>query len=308
MRTTVVLRALLLAVACASTTAAKEPTRKLIISGGGLAGLVEITDSTTLALSNVFTGNFLDTSSAVGAEPRDLPEYELSFYLSDLRGSALGRLFTHPRLYRAYVVRLVVDSATHAAYVFIPGNDDPWGRWNHGVIIRQNQEGRWIAASPAWSARVAHALANARRLPKPSCERLANPAYPLPVFTAGDSLYPSIAQLTHVLEANGLHVLCAYHDTFDGFLGRRSAGVMTDHGGFAAVFFSTPADAHAVSVSGTVRNGDIVTEVRAPHSPRPVESLSGAEPGSVVIRGPWLLISFGQSDLTRSLRSLPDHS
>ena len=101
---------------------AKEPTRKLIISGGGLAGGVEIVDSTTLALSNVYSGNFLGPGAAQ-APPASAPRYEISFYLPQ-RGSWLYSLTHRPRLQVSYVVYFVPDAAHHSGYIYVPGRDD----------------------------------------------------------------------------------------------------------------------------------------------------------------------------------------
>jgi hypothetical protein len=146
---------------------AKEPTRKLIISGGGLAGGVEIVDSATLALSNVYSGNFLGPGAAQ-TPPPTAPRYEISFYLPQ-RGSWLYNIAHRPRLQVAYVVYFVPDVAHHIAYVYVPGRGDTWSDWNHGVIIRQQYEGRWTIASPAWAERINGAIARHPRLPAPRC-------------------------------------------------------------------------------------------------------------------------------------------
>ena len=129
------------------TAAAKEPTRKLLIWGGRLAAPIELTDSATLALSDNYSGSFIDTSRGPVMLPPDLPRYTIAFYLPDHR-AALARLtMQRPRLIRAYVVYFVPGTAHHVAYVYVPGPGDTWSSWNHGVIIRANREGVWSAVS-----------------------------------------------------------------------------------------------------------------------------------------------------------------
>ena len=166
-------RAMLLLGICATlsiaaSASAKEPTRKLIISGGRLAHPVEIVDPATLALSDLFAGNYLDTARHAAPEPRRLPQYEVSFYLPDDRGNALERLFARTRLYRAYVVRLALDSAQHTAYVYIPGDGDTRSARNHGVIIRSELEGHWTYASDAWARRISDAIRHAKTRAAPA--------------------------------------------------------------------------------------------------------------------------------------------
>src|SRR5436190_22982954 len=79
--------------ALALPAAAKEPTRKIILWGGQLAGMVEIMDPTTLALSDVFSGTFLDAARGAASNPAGLPQYDVSFYLTDDRGTLLQRWF-----------------------------------------------------------------------------------------------------------------------------------------------------------------------------------------------------------------------
>jgi hypothetical protein len=49
-------------------------------------------------------------------------------------------------------------------------------------------------------------------------------------------VFEDVDALTAVLETHGLHVLCAYHSTFDGTLGQRGAGIETSVGSFAVLF------------------------------------------------------------------------
>jgi hypothetical protein len=279
---------------------AKEPTRKLIISGADLAGVVELTDSTTLALSDIYGGTFLDASREVAPPAPNLPRYEISFYLPDHRGSLLGRVFGRPRFYRAYVVYFTPDIAGRAGYVYLPGAGDTWASWNHGVIIRSDREGRWSRASRAWGERIADAIAHARRRPPPSCPAQGDVGRLQP----GDPVYRDVSELAAVLEAHGLHVLCTYHTTLAGVLGEfHAAGVMTDLGPFAVFFFPPPAGAESVRVSSTVKDGQLLTVLRGPNAQRPVDSLYSADKTDILVHKRWLFDTFGQLPLRAALRA-----
>src|SRR2546423_10062078 len=104
MLTTALRQSSFLAIVFLGLAGAKVPTRKLIIFGGGLADSIEITDPATLTGANLFAENFLDTTRQFASVPDSLPRYEISFYLSERNSSWLRRLWTAPRLERAYVV------------------------------------------------------------------------------------------------------------------------------------------------------------------------------------------------------------
>jgi hypothetical protein len=94
----------------------RDPTRKLTIAGGDLAHQIELTDSSTLALSDVFNRTFLDSAGGTAAAPRTATKYEISFWLPDRRRSLVARLTSGPRLMRAYVY--TPDAAGHPRMVF----------------------------------------------------------------------------------------------------------------------------------------------------------------------------------------------
>jgi len=277
---------------------AKEPTRKLIISGGGLAGGVEIVDSATLTLSNVYSGNFLGMPGAAQAPPASAPRYEISFYLPQ-RGSWLYNLAHRPRLRVAYVVYFVPDAVHHTAYVYVPGRDDTWSGWNHGVIIRQQYEGRWSVASPAWAERINSAIARHRRVPAPRCPISDTSAF----FGRGNPIHGDVSALTALLETNGLHVVCAYPTTFDRTLGRPAAGIVTNLGGFAVLFFPPPAGAERVSITSRVVDGQVVTVLRSPDQrERPVTMVSADKTDFLAYKR-WLFDTWGQPQLRAALAS-----
>jgi len=278
----------------AVTAAAKEPTRKLLIWGGRLAGSIELTDSATLALSDIYSGSFIDTSRAPLMLPADLPRYTIAFYLSDHRGVLARLTMQRPRLNRAYIVYFVPDAEHHVAYVYVPGHGDTWSAWNHGVIIRENREGVWSWASAAWGHRISDAIAQARRLRAPSCPVSDSNGR----ISPNDSVYTDVASLSGKLERNGIHVLCAYHPTFDALLGqRRSAGVMTSLGPLLLTVFPPPAGAMVVQITSSVKNGELVTVLHGPDPRRPTETISAADKTDFIIDGAWLIDSFGQTEL-----------
>jgi hypothetical protein len=281
---------------------AKEPTRKLIISGGGLAGGVEIVDSATLALSNVYSGNFLGPGAAQ-TPPPTAPRYEISFYLPQ-RGSWLYNIAHRPRLQVAYVVYFVPDVAHHIAYVYVPGRGDTWSDWNHGVIIRQQYEGRWTIASPAWAERINGAIARHPRLPAPRCPVSDTSTF----FGRANPIHADVSALTALLEANGLHVLCAYPTTYDRTLGRPAAGIVTNLGAFAVLFFPPPADAERVIISSKIVDGRAVTELRSPDPrERPVTMVS-ADKTEFLAYKRWLFDTWQQPQLRAALASAVRHS
>ena len=77
----------------------KEPTRKILIFGDGLAGMVERVDAPTLSLSNVYTGAFLDTVRGAAPVPTEAPWYQVSFYLPNRAG---GRFVGRTKFSRSF--------------------------------------------------------------------------------------------------------------------------------------------------------------------------------------------------------------
>ncbi len=128
-------------------TSGKAPTVKIIISGGGLAKAIEITDPRILELSHVWGGNFLDTSRGLAKEPaRELPRYEVSFYV-DFGNNGVRDVR------KKYVVYYCPDASGRQGSIYLPGKGEPWYWLNVGSILR-GQEGKWSYASPAWEALV----------------------------------------------------------------------------------------------------------------------------------------------------------
>ncbi len=135
------LAALLALLAVPQPAPAKAPTVKIVVAGGGLAKAIEITDPRILELSDVWVGQFLDRSHGPAKEPaRDLPRYEVSFYVKLNEGDVR----------KMYVVYYCPDPAAGQGTIYLPGKGEP-GYWrNVSSILRDGQDGKWNYASPAW--------------------------------------------------------------------------------------------------------------------------------------------------------------
>jgi hypothetical protein len=147
--------ALLVLIASPRSTPAKAATVKIIISGPDLSAPLEITDEHILNLSNVWAGQFLDASHGSLEKPPQRLPYELTFYVK-LGGEDNLRLM--------YVAYYYPDpSSTKAGFIYLPGKREPWYYLNVGAILRENQDGRWSYASPAWEALIKPVIARAAR-------------------------------------------------------------------------------------------------------------------------------------------------
>ena len=276
---------------------AKSPTHKLTVTGGDLAGTVEIMDAPMLGLSNVFTAAFLDTARRFALPPTTALRYRVTFYLPDDTRGILARLFERPRLRPSYVV-FFTPERNDTGVVLLPGPGDPWASWNHGTIIRSGLEGRWSYANAAWGSTLAQRLHHARHLSWPTTCPTTQ------VLMPSDSTFADVQQLRDTLGAHGLRVVCAYHGTFDGAFGApRGAAVLTDHGSFAAMFFSSVRDAHSFTVTSTIKDGQYATVLRRAGLPRPDSTYGDADPTAIFVHGRALFDSFGQSVLDSALRA-----
>ena len=129
---------------------AKAPTVKITISGGP-ASAVEVTDPQVLAISDVWSGQFLDVSRSPENEaPKGVLPYEVSFYVklaeNDVR--------------KMYVAYYYPNSATEQGFLYLPGKGVVW-QLNVGTILREGRDGKWNYASPAWEALIKPLLTRA---------------------------------------------------------------------------------------------------------------------------------------------------
>jgi hypothetical protein len=130
---------------------AKAPTIKITVSGGGLTVPLEVTDPRVLAISDVWSGQFLDYSrSPVNEAPKGLRSYEVSFYVklaeNDMR--------------KMYVVYYYPNASEKQSFIYLPGEEPIWGL-NAGTILRKGQDGKWNYASAAWEALIKPVIARA---------------------------------------------------------------------------------------------------------------------------------------------------
>jgi hypothetical protein len=128
---------------------AKAPTVKITISGGGLTDPLEVTDPQVLVISNVWSGQFLDSSrSPVNEAPKGLRSYEVSFYVklaeNDVR--------------KMYVVYYYPNPLEKQSFIYLPGEEPIWPL-NAGTILRKGQDGKWNYASAAWEALIKPVIA-----------------------------------------------------------------------------------------------------------------------------------------------------
>jgi hypothetical protein len=120
---------------------AKSDTVKIIVSGGGLASAIEITDPRILDISNVWTGHFLDRSRGAAKEPpRGLRRYEVSFYIQIVDNN----------LQKKYVLYYYPNTGTEPGYIYLPGKGETWYTLNVEAILRDGQDGKWNCASAVW--------------------------------------------------------------------------------------------------------------------------------------------------------------
>ena len=128
--------------------AAKTRLERITISGPGLGTPVEITDEQTLRLANPWFGRFIEwRAPAVEARHRTAI-YDVVLH-ARLRSSELRPL---------YQFRYAPGAGGDRGLIYLPGKGEPWHRQNVSVIIRDNHDGRWNPASPAWDARMKVAL------------------------------------------------------------------------------------------------------------------------------------------------------
>jgi hypothetical protein len=131
---------------------AKSPTVKIMISGGGLTSTIEATDPRILDISNVWSGQFLDHSRGTAKEPRrGLQRYEVSFYVK----------IADNEVRKKYVLYYYPNSEAEPGYIYLPGKGETWYSLNVGTIIRQEQDGKWNYASPAWEDLIKSVIASA---------------------------------------------------------------------------------------------------------------------------------------------------
>ena len=131
------------------TAVAKAPTVKILISGRRLIRPVEIADPQLLALSNVWSGQFLDTSKAPETEPPNaLSPLEVSFFV---------KVADH-EIRKMYVV-CYYPRARGQGFLYLPGKGAAYWR-NVSTILREGRDGKWNYASPEWETLIKLSLSH----------------------------------------------------------------------------------------------------------------------------------------------------
>jgi hypothetical protein len=131
---------------------AKAPTVEIVISGGGLSKEIEVTDPRVLAISDVWLGQFLDSSRGPLDKVRPgASAFELSFFVkiadNDIR--------------KMYVAYYIPNSTPDQGYIYLPGKG-PIHTLNAGTIIRNGRDGKWSYASPAWEGFIKPVIAHCK--------------------------------------------------------------------------------------------------------------------------------------------------
>ena len=149
--------AVLLAPLCSPQAAlAKADTFKITISGGGLTSSVEITDPRVLALSNVWSGQFLDaTRTPESKPPKGLLAVEVSFFMKIAENDVR----------KNYVVFYYPNYPGEQGYIYLPSKGSPLWWLDAGSMMRTGRDGKWNYASPAWEALVKPVLIHAQAAP-----------------------------------------------------------------------------------------------------------------------------------------------
>jgi hypothetical protein len=132
------------------TASAKSDTVRIKISGGRLTKAIEITDPRILALSNAWSGQFLDGARSPENEPpKGLLAYEVSFF-AELGENDVRKVY----------VLYYYPNAPEQGYIYLPGQGAVY-RLNGGTILRYGRDGKWNYASPTWEALMKPALIRA---------------------------------------------------------------------------------------------------------------------------------------------------
>jgi hypothetical protein len=133
----------------------KGPPDLILISGGGLAQPVEITEPSALKAFNPWLGQFADwQQEAVAEAPCFRRSFEVLFYMK-----WPGRISSLDRgdLKMIYATRYC--STGLIGYVYLPGPRETSYGENTGTIIRGDADGKWHPATAAWDTLIGNAVA-----------------------------------------------------------------------------------------------------------------------------------------------------
>ncbi|MDT5121232.1 MAG: hypothetical protein QOC96_714 [Acidobacteriota bacterium] len=137
-------------IACASAVYSKGKPDKIIITGGGLAQPIEITDRETLIEFAPYIGQFIDWKKGIVADPPTQEQpFEVYFYM---KWKERHSRYDQGDLKMIYSVRYLPGRDGAPGFVYLPGKDDDRYYNNVGTILREGDDGKWHYASPAWDA------------------------------------------------------------------------------------------------------------------------------------------------------------
>ena len=140
----------LVVLAAAPLAFSKGSTERIIIKGGGLARSIEITDTETLRGFDPWSGQFIDWSKGpVAVPPNQEQSYEVFFYMKWEGRRSPYDLGSLKMIYALRYCPPVRDG--EPGYIYLPGRNDGYSV-NASTILREDADGKWHQASPAWNA------------------------------------------------------------------------------------------------------------------------------------------------------------
>jgi hypothetical protein len=147
--------ALLLVLALTPLAFSKGSPELIVISGGGLAQPVEITDQSLLKAFDPWTGQFADWQEKPLADaPCFRRSFKVQFYMRwPGRESSLDR----DNLQMIYATRYC--STGTSGYIYLPGPGESDYRSNVVTIIRGHADGTWHPSTGAWNSLMGDAVA-----------------------------------------------------------------------------------------------------------------------------------------------------
>jgi hypothetical protein len=127
----------------------------ILVSGDGLTAPIEITGLSSLKAFDPWNGQFADwKQKPLTDAPCFRRSMEVLFYKKwGERKSSLD----HGDLQLIYAT--CYCSSNQGGYVYLPGRSDAHYRENMGTIIRDDADGKWYPATPAWDSLLSNAVA-----------------------------------------------------------------------------------------------------------------------------------------------------
>lgn len=140
--------ALLLAATLPLLARGNAVTVRLDISGPTLSQPLLVTsDQQLLDLSNVYAGRFLGLP--VNRVDADWPRYVVTLVVESRTPLPTLAL---TGIQKRYVLHYALDRQSGEGFVYLPGRGEDGYRENIGIMIRDDQDGRWHHASENWAA------------------------------------------------------------------------------------------------------------------------------------------------------------